>query len=457
MKQVVLILSIVFFCDCTRGQNTVSFKPLRYDEDYSTLKVDSNSNWYQHLKKVSLPGNENSYLSFGGDIRYQYFSVQNEDWGDAGTDHDSYLLSRFLLHADIHAGRHFRTFVQLQSSLANGKSGTSPLDENPLELHQAFFDINIAPLHKNKITLRLGRQELAYGSQRLVSVREGPNNRQSFDGLKALLVSGNHKADLFFSHHVKAKKDLFDDGFNKDSKFWGMYLTKKAFPFLGNVDFYYLGLWKRNTQFDDGEGKELRHSFGSRIWSNQQPFKYDIEAVYQAGQFAAKDISAWTLSFNAAYKFTAPSLKPEIGLKTELISGDASYGDDKLGTFNPLFPRGGYFGLASLIGPANLFDIHPSLVLELHKKLQLNVDYDIFWRYSINDGIYTPGVSLIYTGKANRHKFIGRQLSADLVYAPNKHVYWRGEFTWFDAGDYLKNAGTGRDIFFGGITAQLKF
>lgn len=61
------------------------------------------------------------------------------------------------------------------------------------------------------------------------------------------------------------------------------------------------------------------------------------------------------------YKFSKTKLKPEIGLKTELIRGDREYDDNKPETFNPLFPRGGYFGLAALIGPVNLIDIHPSL------------------------------------------------------------------------------------------------
>jgi len=34
------------------------------------------------------------------------------------------------------------------------------------------------------VLLRVGRQELMYGSQRLIAVREAPNNRIAFDGLK---------------------------------------------------------------------------------------------------------------------------------------------------------------------------------------------------------------------------------------------------------------------------------
>src|SRR5204863_6269040 len=42
---------------------------------------------------------------------------------------------------------------------------------------------------KDSLTLRVGRQELSLGTQRLVSVREGPNVRQSFDGAR---LWGNH-------------------------------------------------------------------------------------------------------------------------------------------------------------------------------------------------------------------------------------------------------------------------
>ncbi|MEI9810495.1 MAG: alginate export family protein [Bacteroidota bacterium] len=144
-------------------------------------------------------------------------------------------------------------------------------------------------------------------------------------------------------------------------------------------------------------------------------------------------------------------------LKTEWISGDAKYGDSKLQTFNPLFPRGGYFGLVSLIGPANLFDIHPSLTLDLSKKVVLNMDCDIFWRYSKNDGIYGPNAVLIYPGNNTSHKFIGKQFSTDLVYSPTKFLYFRTEFTWFKAGGFLKEVSPGKDILFSAVTVQLKF
>jgi len=458
MKTVIAIhVFVLLFC-YGNTQNIPPFKQLRYDEDYSYLKNDTSNNWYKKTKFTALSKNRNTYISLGGDIRYQYQWFKNENWGESPADKDGFILTRYQAHADFHAGKYFRTFVQLQSSLANGKAELpSPVDENQLDLHQAFADVVIPLQDKRALILRLGRQELSYGSQRLVALRDGPNNRQSFDAARLIYFDHTWKADVFFSHFVQSKPKIFDDGFNKNTKFWGAYIVKNKVPFLNNIDLYYFGLWRRAAKFDDGAGRELRHSIGSRIWLAKKFWRYDIEGLYQFGDFAGKNIDAWTLSVNTGYKFANTPLKPEIGLKTEVISGDAARGDNKLQTFNPLFPRGGYFGLVSLIGPSNIFDIHPSLILDLSKQLSLCMDYDLFSRYSRNDGIYGPNVAMIFSGKSSNKKSIGQQYSTYLEYTPNNFLYFRYEFTWFKAGQYLKDVSPGKDILFMAATAQLKF
>lgn len=458
MKQpIVLLLGIILTC-CCQAQSPPPFKQLRYEEDYTLLQQDSSRDWYKAIKYTPLSTNGQTYLSLGGDIRYQYQWFKNENWGETPKDNDGFILTRYLAHADLHAGKHIRTFVQLQSSFANGKVTTpSPVDENQLDLHQAFADLAFTARNAQSITVRIGRQELLYGSQRLVAVRDGPNNRQAFDAARLLYTRRNWHADLFYSRFVQSKPKIFDDGFTNNTRFWGAYFVKNKVPFFHNADLYYFGLLKKNTRFDDGTGKELRHSIGGRIWDAQKFWRYDIEGVYQFGDFAGKAISAWTFSVNTSYKFAHTPLKPEAGIKTELISGDAQYNDNKLQTFNPLFPRGGYFGLVSLIGPANLFDIHPSLALDLWRGWYFNMDYDIFWRYSRQDGIYGPNAALIYSGKKSSQKSIGRQYSTHVEYIPNRHLYFRCEFTWFKASDFLQDVGPGKNILFTATTAQLKF
>jgi hypothetical protein len=405
---------------------------------------------------VTCPGKDLRY-SFGGEARFQYFNFKNQDWGEAPPDKDGFILARYLAHADLQAGRHLRAFVELQSSLSSGQvSMPSPVDENTLDLHQAYLDYSAQSGH-GKIIFKAGRQELTYGSQRLIAVREGPNNRQSFDAGKLTYGADKIKLDLFYANYVTARSNIFDDRFSNAIRLWGAYSTFNKLPLIQNLDVYYLAINKRTATFNEGKGKEIRHSLGARAFKNSTTWRYDLEGLYQFGNFNTSDISAWTLSSNISYAFAHATFQPQAGLKIEAISGDKNRADGRLNTFNPLFPRGAYFGLAALIGPSNLFDIHPYVQLSLSKNLVFAVDYDLFWRMSRNDGLYAVNGKMIYAGEAGTSKEIGRQLGASLEFPIGKYVDFKQEFTWFNAGDYIKQAGPGKDILMTGSTLAYKF
>ncbi len=452
---------IVFIMLLSIGSTTIaqtSFKNLRYDERYDYLKDSSHLSWYDKMKFSKLDNAGNAYLTLGGEVRYQYFIYENEDWGDTQEDNDGFILSRLMVHGDFHFAKRFRVFAQLQSNLAAGRVDPSPVEQNELDLHQAFIDISLLHNEHASFTFRFGRQELSYGSSRLISTREGPNNRQAFDGAKVMYSRLNTAFDLFYTDYVLSKGGIFNDEvFGDQIKLWGAYLVKNKVPVVRNVDLYYLGIQKDHATWSDVQGREERHSVGGRIWGEVARFRYDIEGLYQFGSLDGNSISAWTMSFNNTYRLGNEDLSPSVGLKTELISGDAATDDQRIQSFNPLFPRGAYFGYAALIGPSNLFDIHPSLEIPVSKVISTSVDYDIFWRYSVRDGIYNPGANIIYPAGESGKSFIGHQISGNIEYAPNRHIYLRAEFTWFKTGAYLKSVGTGKDIVFTGFSSTLKF
>ncbi|MCR4031545.1 MULTISPECIES: alginate export family protein [Flavobacterium] len=455
MKNTFLLLLLLGILFSANAQQKPVFQKLRYEDDFSYLKGDSTKNLYEKIKYIPLGKNDKFYATIGGEARLQYTYTVNNKWGDESDD-DGYLLSRYLLHANVQLGA-FRTFFELQSSLANGKTDPSPVDENQLDIHQAFLDIDFIRKENEQLTLRSGRQEMMYGSQRLVAVREGPNSRLAFDAVKLFYKKDNWQTDAFFSHPVANKQGTFNDIFNENAKFWGSYTVIHKVPFIQNIDFYYLGLWKSRAVFDDVVGKENRQSIGTRIWKNKGNWKYDFEGVYQFGNINQQTISAWTISSFACYTFENIKYTPEIGLKTEIISGDKNSGDAHLQTFNPLYPRGAYFGLVALIGPSNLIDIHPSINFSLSEKWTLGIDYDIFWRQTLNDGIYAPNMQLLYSGKDTNERFIGSQLLSNLNYELNNHFEIKLETGWFNAGSFLKEVGSGKDYFYAALTAQFKF
>lgn len=432
------------------------FKRLRFDDDFTYVKNDSALSLYDNIKQIPLGKDSTNYASVGGDVRLQYTITKNNKWGDEPDASQGYILSRYLLHTDIHFGR-ARAFVQLQSSLASGLSDPSPVDKNTADIHQAFIDVNVTLVNNFSILARAGRQELLYGSQRLIGVREGPNSRMAFDAVNVIITAKNIRSDVFYTHPVANIPGAFNDKFNENAKLWGSYTVINNIRFVQNIDLYYLGFWKRNSVFDDVKGRELRHSFGTRIWKSKGSLTYDFEAVYQFGNHAGKDVSAYTVSSNTTYTFQDIKYTPALGLKTEIISGDKQSGDNRLETFNALYPRGAYFGLVALIGPSNLYDIHPSLDMQLTPTLAFGADYDIFWRLSLHDGLYAPNMQLLYSGNNTQSSFIGTQLGSNFQYSPNPYLSFTLEGAWFNTGAFLKEAGTGKDYFYAAFTAQLQF
>ena len=89
-----------------------------------------------------------------------------------------------MVDFDVHYGKHVRTFVELKSGLNSFRiGGPRPIDEKKLDFQAAFLELGTTA-GKNSANLLVGRQELEYGSGRLIDVREGPNVRLSFDGFR---------------------------------------------------------------------------------------------------------------------------------------------------------------------------------------------------------------------------------------------------------------------------------
>lgn len=447
-----IVFIFIFVPTCLFSQQK-SFLSLRYNEDYSYLKADTARNLYSKLKYYSLDSLHRFTNSIGAEIKTQVLNFTDEDWQDNGNHTEFY--QRYLLHTDFRYKDKIRLFVQLSSTHANGRIGSNrSVDENKLAFSQLFVDYNIK-INKSLLQIRVGRQEMPFGIQRLYSVREGLNNRLSFDAAKVFIKTKPYQINFFYGNTVLLNPDFFDDKTNYDQKIWGNYWSFNTIPIFQNLDIYYLGNYYRTKLYNSGSDDEMRHTIGLRITDKEEPLYYDFEAVYQFGKFGIKNINAYTASIDAGYWLKQHKLHPKIGFKTEIISGDKNNNDNELNTFNPLFPRGAYFGLAALIGPANLVDCHPYLSFEIGKQLELSIDYDFFWRYSTTDALYNSPMVIIASSKSDS-KHIGNQLGFSIDYKPNKFMKLSPEFTWFHTGEYLNQVTQGKDILFAGATLQIK-
>jgi hypothetical protein len=433
------IILLAATCASTLLAERPSFQTLRYNEDWSFLQDSTQpADWLDPVKFVPLHGAD-VYVSFGGEARLKYERYDEPVFNQQPAANDGFLLQRYLFHADLHATPWFRVFGQLQSSLEDYRSGgPRPTDRDDLDLHQAFFDASL-PLDSAVITVRAGRQEMAYGSQRLISVRDSPNNRLAFDAVRVLMGFGEWHADAWIAQPVEIDTGTFDDQRIGETTFWGGYITGPL-PFVPglNADFYYLGLSRENARFARGIADELRHSLGTRLFGKHRSLDWNFEFVGQLGSFGKDSIRAWTAASDTGWTFTDAPLKPRALLHADIASGD--HGGSNLGTFNPLFPRGAYFNEASLIGPQNLMDLQPGVELALTKAMKLTTSCDFVWRESLGDGVYGVALNLQVPPGSSHARFVGTFPTVSLAWQASSHLNLTLNYVAYLFGDFVKES-----------------
>ncbi|OOQ58401.1 alginate export family protein [Mucilaginibacter pedocola] len=430
-----LLIGLLLSFNVVRAQN---FKLLRYDEDYSNLK-DSSKTLYNLLKYLPLSADGSTYISFGGEVRQEFDRAHNEDWGarNPGTDHFS--LQRYNLHAGLHAGSRFRIFAQLRSGLEYGrKTGPRPIDEDQLNIQNLFAAIIPWKTAGKSLALRLGRQELQYGSGRLIDVREGPNLRQYFDGAKIAYASPGFKIDAFVMANANVKTGAFDNPLNHKAGLWGAYSTYAAAKMI-NADLYYLGINRPQAVFDEGAAKELRHTLGTRLWASTNSWLYNFEIGYQFGTFGRGKIRAWGGSSELGYRINNLYGTPVMKLRADLISGDDTKGDGKLGTFNAMYPNGGYFGMNPQAGPANLWSLHPNIIWYPLKHVKLSMETVFYWRRSLQDGIYRPDGSLNLSSSGSSERYIGTSYISTVAWTINRFLNLNVGVQYFETGKFIND------------------
>jgi hypothetical protein len=262
-----------------------------------------------------------------------------------------------------------------------------------------------------------------------------------------ILRSGKWRTDFFATKPVETNVGYFDDSPDHRRSFWGVYATGPSSVLRrGNIDLYYFGLDRKQATFDQGSGREQRHSIGARLWGFPKPWDYNFESVFQWGRFGSGDIRAWTVASDTGYTFESRRFTPRLGLKADIASGDRNPNDHTLQTFNALFPKGAYFSEADLIGPANFIYLHPSVTLALTKRLLLTPEADALWRESLNDGIYGIALNLLRTGRLSRARYIGTQAFTKVEFQVDHHTSLFCEYLHFFPGPFLEQTPPGRNV-----------
>lgn len=398
---------------------------------------------FDHFKDILLTADGAVSLSLGGQVRIRPEFSRHPVFGLAAPDHNNGLLIRSFLSADLRLGPYLRAFVEVVSGQAPIWAGTPPGTQlDRLDLRQGYGELNL-PVAAGSLMVRGGRQEMSFGSSRLISVRDSPNIRRAFDGVRAAWIAApDTRIDAFLVRPVVPQSGLFDDKSDTAQTFWGVYGTSPVPGIPGlKADLYYLGLNRENARFAQGTADEHRHTVGARLFGKAGAFDWNVEGAWQFGGFGRADIQAWMASAVIGYSLADLPFAPRLGLNADAFSGDHNLGDGKLGTFNPLFPRLPYFSEANLVGPANLMSLQPNLTLTVLPKVKLTVGWNPLWKQDKADAYYGPAITPVARTAGGAGRYLGHQVSTTLEWSPSEHLTLGGTYVAYEPGERVRRAG----------------
>ena len=330
-------------------------------------------------------------VTFGGQVRprFEFRSLDGFD-ADVGT-HFTSMRTRVWLRAGLPSS--VTAFVQLQDVRVWGEetSTTDPV-ANALDLHQGWLEFG-DPVEGGH-ALRLGRQELAYGEERLVGALDWFQQARSFDGLR--FRARPHDRPVVVDGF--AMRIAEDDVFARDAGFYGVYGTS------GPYDVYALfNTFAESVDgADDGTGQV---TLGGRAAGDAGVADWRVELAYQLGSRLGQDVAAYLLALRAGMPFGD-------GARAELwydrLSGDDDPLDDEARVFDTLFATNHkFYGLMDLFtniplhtGGRGLQDLAVKTMVPVRERGAAMADLHGFW-VTAGDGLASThlGIELDLTGR----------------------------------------------------------
>lgn len=445
-----VLLAALASAGAARAAEPPAFKPVRSDEDYGYLRDIRDRQGLDPLRYIPLGGD--AYVGFGGEARLRADAVDTPRFGLGGAKTDTFALSRLLLSSDLHLGDAVRLYGELGLHRDHGKKDKpAATDRDSLDAQVLFIDVTPAAGWR----LRMGRQELQLNStQRFVAVREAPNIRQSFDGVRVTHTQGAFKLDAFYLQPVVISTGAFDDTRSRTQRFYGLHASTRLSP-RQTLDVYALGLERDAVRFGTITGDERRTNLGARLSGAEGQVDYEVEGVVQGGRFAGRRIRAFAASAGGGYTLDQP-WKPRLGLRLDVGSGDRDATDGKLGTFNPMFPKGAYFNETGLFSWGNLAAARASLGVTPIKAVSVEASYTVHRLWTGADAIYLQPLVPLAAARSGQPKDVGDAVQLDATWQVNRNLKLQGQLARQDAGPAVRALGgkpTNLAVFF----AQFRF
>jgi hypothetical protein len=364
------------------------------------------------------------------DARLRYEVIDPSAFGNGPQDPGGYLLWRAAPDVDVELSPQWRIHGELFVAGEAGRNGGPRAnDRNDLDLTQAFVEFR----PNNGTFIRVGRQEMALGSGRILAAFDGANVRRRFDGVLAQTQNGTWTFIGMAASPVLVRPGIFDDSSSLDRLAVGVGVVRGD-PNRDHAALYGLRTQSFAASFGAPAGQQERFTIGAR-YSRTTPHLYvEGEALAQLGNAEGNQrVRAWALAGELRTPMASlGSAQILAGAKFSLASGDADRTDDRITGFDPLFPNPVFTGSFPIFAPTNMASINPSLSAQWPNGNRLGVDVALMQRMTRNDQLYTlGGVSIPTLGNG---RSVGALWALSGNYRINHQLSINGAAVWLNQG-----------------------
>jgi len=347
-----------------------------------------------------------------------------------------------------------------QTATVNGPNLTDT-GVNTLDLHESY--VLIDEFFGTPFSVKIGRQELVYGDQRLVGAFGWSNNGRSFDAAKTMYRSDAYDVDFVVSKVRDSNTGAAKN--DNDEDFYILHGTVKTIP-NNSLDLYAMllrdggtGQFITNNTTGVGVIDESQNlwTYGARLKGAVAGIDYTAEYVIQKGEINTVagstdyDIDADAFALRLGYTIPGGPMGLRVGAEYAYASGDDNPTDNDMETFSNLFPTNhGHYGNADQQAWRNMKAWNVNASIKPNAKTSVKLSY---WDFALDedkDGWYgagtwnnaatglRSGVCLDAAG-AQCDDEVGTELDLSVKYKYNSAVTIMAGVSRFFAGDRIED------------------
>ncbi len=414
-----------------------------WEEDWSLLQEAGKA---PPLKAMPL-FNDLATLTLSAEDRVRSHTYENGQLADKNTYTE--LQNRTIVGADLHVTPYFRLYTEFgHADLTEDGSpevqSVSGKQKNSLSLQQMFGDINYH-MQGLLVGAMIGRMEYTDAPEQLISVGNGPNLHQTWNGYRLYLHTDRFRLGYFeayptdqnlggYLNQTISHEEWIRSG-TASIKLLDMGARYNLF-----LDPLYIENFNGSLLQGNSTGEDHRYTYGTRLFGRLDRATIDWMAYDQTGFHVGRPIEAFLFSLAQNYKVTPFGYSTDFGIRFDGASGGNGLKTTGVShLFDPIYTDKGIFGESELFTYQNVLVAAPNMSVRLTPKLRVNMEYDLVYRQSTNDAFYTPSKPYTNTQKFGG-QYAGAQIRLNTFYTLTPNVFLRMEFDQFTRGDFLKAA-----------------